>query len=171
MAAFTDDLIRAAVHTGQYSDPKAEQYLGDVLIKRRDKIASIYLTAVNPIVDPRLDANGRLTFANAAFDAGVAKGPATYRASWLRFDNATGETQPISEAQSQTTTIEAPRDLSTASGSFVAVDLSAESQAHPTWKRPVRTTFRRGAQGWTLVGLERLPENLTADPAAHKPKH
>lgn len=56
MAAFSDELIRAAVHTGQFSNPAAEKYLGDVLIKRGDKIASIYLTAVNPIVDPRLDA-------------------------------------------------------------------------------------------------------------------
>ena len=38
VAAFTDDLIRAAVHTGQFSDPAAEKYLADVLIKRRDKI-------------------------------------------------------------------------------------------------------------------------------------
>jgi hypothetical protein len=62
VAAFSDELIRAAVHTGQFSDPAAEQYLGDVLIKRRDKIARTYLTAINPIVDPRLDENGRLTF-------------------------------------------------------------------------------------------------------------
>ena len=48
VAAFTDDMIRAAVHTGQFSDPAAEKYLADVLIKRRDKIKSIYLTAVNP---------------------------------------------------------------------------------------------------------------------------
>jgi hypothetical protein len=170
VVAFTDDLIRAAVHTGEYSDPKAEQYLGDVLIKRRDKIASIYLTAVNPIVDPRLDANGRLTFANAAVDAGVAKGSATYHAAWLRFDNTTGETQPLSETQSQTMTIEAPRDLPAAPGGFVAVDISVDSQAYPTWKRPVRTTFRRGPQGWTLVGLERLPESLSAGPAEPKPK-
>ena len=40
VAAFTDDLIRAAVHTGEYSDPAAEKYLADVLIKRRDKITS-----------------------------------------------------------------------------------------------------------------------------------
>ena len=73
-------MIRAAVHTGQFSDPAAEKHLGDVLIKRRDKIASVYLTAVNPIVNPRLDASGRLTFDNAAVAAGVANGPATYRA-------------------------------------------------------------------------------------------
>jgi hypothetical protein len=67
IAAFTDEMIRAAVHAGQYSDPAAEKYLADVLIKRRDKVASTYLTAVNPVVSPRLDAAGRLTFENAAF--------------------------------------------------------------------------------------------------------
>ena len=161
VGAFTDDLIKAAVHTGEYSDPMAEKYLADVLIKRRDKITNIYLNAVNPIVAPRLDANGRLTFENAAVAAGVASGPATYRASWFRFDNATSETQAIAETQSPTTTIEAPRGLPTATGSFVAVDLSVESEAHPTWRRPIRTYFRRGGDGWTTVGLERLPETLS----------
>jgi hypothetical protein len=159
VAAFTDELIRAAVHTGQFSDPAAEKYLADVLIKRRDKITSTYLTAVNPVVNPRFDANGRLTFENAAFAAGVPDGPATYRAAWFRFDNATGETQPVSETQSATTTIEAPRGLPTASGSFAAVDISVDSPGHPMWRRPLRMYFRRGASGWTLVGLERLPEN------------
>ena len=74
--AFSDDLIRALVKTGRYSDPKAEQYLADVLIQRRDKIGAAYLTAVNPVVDPALDAGGRLTFENAAVNAGVAKPPA-----------------------------------------------------------------------------------------------
>jgi len=157
VAAFSDDLIRAAVHAGEYSDPKAEKYLGDVLIKRRDKIKSIYLTAVNPIVSPHLDADGRLTFDNAAFAAGVASGPARYRASWLHFDNATGETRTIAETQSLTTTIEAPPGLPTASGRFVAVDLAVDSEAYPRWRRPIRTYFRRGGAGWGLVGLERLP--------------
>ena len=168
VAAFTDELIRAAVHTGEYSDPAAEKYLGDVLIKRRDKITSTYLTAVNPIVAPRLEANGRLTFENAAIAAGAANGPATYRASWLRFDNATGETQALSETQSSTTTIEAPGGVPTAPGSFIAVDISADSEGHPSWRRPIRTYFRRAADGWTLVGLERLPETLAADPAAKR---
>ena len=71
--AFSDDLIRAIVKTGQFSDPKAEQYLADVLIKRRDKIGQAYLPKINPIVDPGLDASGTLTFANAAVDARVAE--------------------------------------------------------------------------------------------------
>jgi hypothetical protein len=161
VAAFSDELIRAAVHTGQFSDPAAENHLVDVLIKRRDKIKSLYLTAVNPVVDPRLDANGRLTFANAAFAAGVAAGPATYRASWARFDNTTGTTQPLSESQSQTTTIEAPPGLPTAPGSFIAVDISVDSAAYPIWRRPVRTYFRRDGSGWKLVGLERLPDGVS----------
>jgi len=166
VAAFSDELIRAAVHEGHYSDPNAEKYLGDVLIKRRNKIASIYLTAVNPVVSPDLDANGRLTFENAAVAAGVASGPATYRASWLRFDNATGETQPIAETRSSTTSIDAPTGLPTGAGTFVAVDIAVDSAGHPTWVRPVRTYFQRQAGGWKLVGLERMPDAPSSTAAA-----
>ena len=167
--AFTDDLIRAAVHTGEFSDPAAEKHLVDVLIKRRDKIASVYLTAVNPIVSPRLDANNQLTFDNAAIAAGVAKGPVTYRASWALFDNATGQTRPLQETQSETTTIAAPSGLPTAIGSFVEVNISADHAIYSTWKQPIRTHFRRQADGWKLVGLQRLPEALEANRGAQKP--
>ena len=160
VVAFTDDMVRAAVHTGELSDPAAEKYLADVLIKRRDKIARIYLTAVNPIVDPRLEGSGRLTLGNAAVAAGVAKGPVTYRASWLLFDNATGATKPLADTTSETTTLQAPSGLPATPGSFVAVDIAADSTGHPTWKQPVRSYFRRGGDGWKLVGLERLPESL-----------
>jgi hypothetical protein len=166
VVAFTDDLIRAAVHTGEFSDRAAEKYLADTLIKRRDKIASVYLAAVNPIVSPRLDANNRLTFENAAVVAGVAKGAVTYRASWALFDNATGQTRPLSETQSTTTTIEAPSGLPTAAGSFIEVSISADNPAYPTWKEPIRTHFRRQSDGWKLVGLERLPETVSVGRAA-----
>ena len=45
--AFTDEMIRAIVKTGQFSDPAAEQHLADVLIKRRDKIGRAYLVPTN----------------------------------------------------------------------------------------------------------------------------
>jgi len=159
VAAFTDDMIRAIVHVGEISDPAAEKYLADVLIERRDKIKSAYLTAINPIVKPRLDAKG-LSFDNAAVSGGVASGPVTYRASWMVFDNATGATKPLSETTSATTTIAPPAGIP--SSGFIAVDIAAESAAHPTWKQPVRAVFRQDTGGWKLVGLERMPDRVTA---------
>jgi hypothetical protein len=158
VAAFTDELIRAAVHTGEFKDPAAEKQLVDILIQRRERIKSVYLTAINPIVNPTLGAKG-LTFENAAVSGGVAKRPVAYRAAWMVFDNATGTTTPLSESTSETTTIAAPGNLP--SSGFIAVDIAADAEGYPTWKQPVRAYFRRDGGGWKLVGLDRLPENLS----------
>jgi len=157
VAAFSDELIRAAVRTGRLSDAAAEQHLAATVIKRRDKVLAAYLPAINPVVNPRLDASGSLTFENAAVAASVAKPPAEYRVTWSRFDNASGETQAIGDTRSAMTTHKAPRDLPSAAGSFVEIDISADSADHPSWKDPVRVHFRRMASGWKLVGLQRLP--------------
>ena len=156
VAAFTDELIRTAVHAGQISDPAAEKHLADVLIQRRNTIARVYLTAINPIVAPRLEGS-RLTFENAAVAAGAAKGDTTYRAAWSLFNNATGATKPLETTESTTTTLAVPAGVPTAPGSFVEVVLSASNAAFPTWDQPIRAHFRRDAANWTLVGLERLP--------------
>jgi hypothetical protein len=160
--AFSDDLIRTAVHTGEFSDSAAERHLANVLIQRRDAIGRAYLPAINPIVNPRLDPSNVLSFDNASVSFGFAEPPAGYRASWSRFDNVTGATQLIGETRGPGTTMTAPAGLPTVPDSFVEVDLAAESSQHPTWAEPIRTWFRRTDAGWKLVGLERLPEKLPA---------
>jgi hypothetical protein len=165
IAAFTDDMIRAVVHIGEFSDQAAEKYLADVLIQRRETIKRIYLTQVNPIVDVRLDAQG-LTFENGAVAGGVAEGQVAYRASWMLFDNMTGATKPLSETKSATTTIAVPNDLP--STGFVAVDIAADSETYPTWKAPVRAYFRRDSGSWKLVGFERQPEKISTAGKAQK---
>jgi hypothetical protein len=157
--AFGDDLIRAAVRTGQYSDPAAEQYLVTVLIKRRDAIGRAYLPAVNPVVNPELDSGATLTFENAAVAARFAEGPERYRAVWSRFDNATGTTTPLGETQSATASLPAPPAVAGITDGFVQIAISADSPAHPSWQQPVRVHFRRLASGWKLVGLQRLPDD------------
>ena len=167
VAAFSDDLIRAAVHAGEFSDAAAEKYMADTLIKRRDKIARTYLPAINPVVNPKLDANGSLTFENAAVTAGVAEAPAGYRAVWSLFDNATGApTRQLGETRSSTTSFTAPTGLPTTAGSYVQVAISAESPKSPAWQQPADTYFRRTADGWKLVGLERLPDTPSPAPKA-----
>jgi hypothetical protein len=49
VAAFSDELIRAAVAEGKYSDPRTSEYLTRILIERRDKIARHWLGAMPPV--------------------------------------------------------------------------------------------------------------------------
>ena len=160
--AFTDDMIRAAVRTGAYSDPAAEKHIADTLIARRDAIGRAWLTDVNPVIDPSLDGSGMLRFTNAAVAAGVAKAPASYEAAWFSFDNATGESTPIgSPVGASGTELEAPDSLPSATGAYVRVDIKAVESEHPSWGIPVKAFFVRNASGWKLVGFERLPDGVT----------
>ncbi len=158
VAAFSDRLIRDIVNEGGLSDPAAARHLADTLIKRRDTIARAYLPAVNPIVAPTLDAEGTLAFANAAVDAGVAEPASSYRAEWFAFDNATGNSKPLGETTATTPALKAPDGRLAGAGEFVRVDVALESSIHASWREPVRLFFRRSTGGWTLVGLERLPD-------------
>ena len=156
--AFTDEMIRAAVKTGQYSDPAAEKHIADTLIARRDAIGRAWLTNVNPVVNPALDPSGALTFTNAAVSAGVGKPPASYQVVWNLFDNATRTAKPLGEPMKPATErASAPAGLPTAAGAFVRVDISALG-TEPSWAVPVHAYFRRIANGWRLVGFERLAE-------------
>ena len=156
--AFSDDLIRAIVKTGQYSDPAAEKLLGDVLIERRDKIGSAYLNAVNPVIDVALDGSGALTFGNAAVAVGVAKPPAGgYVVHWARFDNATGTATGLGKSTAdESGRTQAPASLPTDPGAYLRIEIRAVQPEHPVWGTPVSAFFRRD-QGWRLVGLERIP--------------
>jgi hypothetical protein len=116
------------------------------------------------VINPRLDVSGALAFDNAAVDAGFATAPAGYRASWLRFDNATGTTSPIADTRSTTPSMAAPPNLQAATGTFIAIDISADDPVHASWQQPVRAYFRRTSEGWKLVGFDRLPE-APASPA------
>jgi hypothetical protein len=155
VAAFDDDLIRALVHTGQFSNAAAEQHLAALIIRRRDTIARTYLPAVNPIVDARLSESGDLTFDNAAVAAKVAAPPVEYRADWFQFNNQTGESRAMGRAVATGPLLTAPRTLPSATGDILRIDVHAEGNVPAAWQKPVQLFFRRAAGGWTLIGLDR----------------
>jgi hypothetical protein len=159
LAALTTDLLRAAVQTGDFGDPVAEQALVRVLAERRNAIVRAYLTGLNPISDPVLDESGLLTFRNAAVDADVARAPKGYAATWSTFDNATGTTTTIGTSSGLSTALRSPDDLPLAQGSFVMAAIRAVEADRPTWETPVRAYFQRTVTGWRLVGFERLPDS------------
>jgi len=168
LMALSDDVIRAAVKAGRYNDPRAEQFLGDALIERRDKIGRAWLTSINPIVDPALADDGTLTFQNPAVEFAFASEPSGYHVAWFRFDNLTGESSPAGESNATGPRVMAPADLlvrlksdtsrAGGRGVFVRADISATGGTHASWVSPVRAYFRRGPGGWKLVGFDRMPD-------------
>jgi hypothetical protein len=155
--AFSDPMIRALAATGAYSRPEAAQHLADVLIQRRDRIGAAYLIGVNPLVDFSLSLDGRLSFVNAAVQAGVAPEPRSgYRVNWARFDNSTNSTSGIGDiaVADSRTPVATPQPLPAAVGSFVCVRVTPIAPPFDTW-REIQAYFRRTDRGWMLVGLNR----------------
>jgi hypothetical protein len=154
--AFSDDMIRAIVKTGQYHDAAAEKLLAETLIARRDKIGQAYLPALNPLVDFALQ-DGALCFINAAVQARMAGAPTGgYIADFAVFDNMTQQTRAIGRAtSSQGDRIPAPSGLPTQDGTFVKITVAGAQPEHPSWSQPVDVYFRREAGSWKCVGVER----------------
>jgi hypothetical protein len=155
VAAFSDAAIRAVVEKARYSEEGAADYITATLIKRRDKVLKTWLTGVNPIVNPKLTADGALTFENAAVTAGVASPQGSYQLTWSKFDNTTAET---AGADVQTT-VTAPRSDAPSAilqgTEFVSLKIRTIDAGRPEWASPVTVHFRRSADGWRLVGLSR----------------
>jgi hypothetical protein len=158
LSAMTPEVLRAAVHAGEFGDRNAEDFLVRALGERRDAILRAYLTAINPISDPALGADGTLTFTNVAVEADVARAPEGYRASWFAYDNATGASRPIADTSGGTTTLHAPGGLPGVDGAFIKVSLSAIGGDHASWEAPVNAYFRLRDGSWRWVGFERIAE-------------
>ena len=156
VARFTDETIRAIVAKARYSEPGAAEHIARTLVQRRDKVLRAGLTAVNPIADPRLAADGTLTFENAASVVRIAPPAALYVLSWARFDNATGTASgaPVEVRTSDTRTAAPPAVLQDAE--FVTVAIRTMHPGFPHWEAPVTVTFRRAAGGWQTVGIDRV---------------
>ena len=158
MTAFDDDLIRAAVKSAQFTDPEADAYLAQTLITRRDKILQTWLNGVLPLADFALSRDGTLTFTNVAAAAVASQGAREYRIRWFAFDNQAGTTTPLGEEVSVTETrAEAPRTLVADRPEFVMAELRGIHDRHAGWALPLKVYFRRQAEAWQLVGVERQP--------------
>jgi hypothetical protein len=155
VSRFSNEAIRAIVGKAQYSEPGAADHIAATLITRRGKVLRSWLSAINPLVDAKLDASGALTFENAAVAAGVATPTASYTFTWSAFDNATGATTGPQE-NTRTTEPRANAPAAILEGArFVRVAVRTAHPDHPAWEAPVSFTFRRTDNGWQTVGIDR----------------
>jgi hypothetical protein len=155
VAKFTDEMIRRVVEKARYTDPRATEYMTQVLIKRRDKVVAAYINQVCPVIDAALASDGTLRFANAAVDAKAATPPSQYTLQWFAFDNATDTPRDVGAPTTTTApTGQAPPEL-LKSADYVGVRISASHPEQPRWSSPATFIFRRTASAWEPVGAER----------------
>ena len=141
--AFNDDQIRAMVKTGEYSDPRAEKWIADCLIQRRDKIGRAFFAKVLPL-DRFAVRDGRLTFDNLAVQHKFAAAP-DYRTSWFVFDNEAERKTPIPGATSMTVPASSIGD-----GGFLAAEIHAGDP-----KLAVTVYLRKRSSRLEVVGIDR----------------
>lgn len=88
VAAFSDAEIRALVETGEYSDPRAADWITECLIKRRDKIAEAWFSKVLPLDNFRIS-DGKLVFEDLASARGIGT-TREYTVRWASWDKNGG---------------------------------------------------------------------------------
>jgi len=155
--AFSDAEIKAMVTTGQYTDPKATDWVTLCLIKRREKIAQAWLSRGLALDNFRIE-NGRLAFDDLAEKYKV--GPARpYSVQWSVFDNSSGETAPVPAAGGTVPDAAGRRTGFLAAGIRVASDAAKSAVAKPDV--PQVTVYLRSPHGssardsWEVVGIDR----------------
>jgi hypothetical protein len=157
--AFTDEPIRAIVKAGQLTDPKAEAYLIECLIKRRDKIGRYWLNQLNPLDGFTVD-QGLVAFDNAAVRLTGSAQADGHDVQWYRFDNmsekrtAAGPRQAIKENR-----ITIPAEVfdrpASSGAQFAVVEISSRSSGQPKWARPVHVYLRKSGTAISILGIER----------------
>lgn len=156
IVAITDAAIQAVVRTAQYSDPRAAEYLAQTIRARRDAIGRAWLNTLLPLADCQLTAAGRLGCRNVAVDADLAVPADEYRIRWHRFDNAADLAEPFGEeAATSTPAFAAPPGLLDAN-EFVMAEIRGRHRVHAGWAVPMKVYFRRTADGWRTIGVERM---------------
>jgi hypothetical protein len=144
--AFRDDDIRAIVETGQYSDPRAVDYVTRMLARRRDEIGRTYFSKLLPLDYFRVQ-NGELLFEDLAFKYGL--GPAQqYTFGWFQLNNATQQRTPLLDGKENLLPLQV---LKASAGSY----FSARIQLYDDPQKSVIVDIRRTAAGFDVVGIER----------------
>jgi hypothetical protein len=140
--AFTDEQIRAIVKTGAYSDPRAEKWIADCLIARRDKIGRAFFAQVLPLDRFKIQ-DGRLVFEDLAVEHKFISSR-NYKVQWSSFDNDT-ESKTVLPGE---TTFNVPKDM--VDGAFLAAEIGAGVP-----KKTVTVYVRIRTGHVEVVGLDR----------------
>ena len=143
--AFTDADIRAVVGTGEYSDPRAAEWIAEALMGRRNKIGRAFFSRLLPLDNFRIGA-GRIAFDDLAVRYGL-RAARSYRIQWARFDNRAGRKQgPLDSVGAAI-----PEQFRVSpAGQYFAADISSDDP-----RKTVTVYLRKTAAGFEVAGIDR----------------
>jgi len=143
--AFSDEQLKAVVRLADYSDSRAENWITDYLIKRRNRIGEVYFAKVLPLDDFQV-VDGELKFIDLGVKHGLA-GARDLKIEWSRFDN-TSTTHAAIEGASGLRLPDAVRDGP--AGAYFAAKIAA---ADP--KKTITVYLRKQNDGHQVAGIDR----------------
>jgi hypothetical protein len=140
VAAFTQAEIRAIVETGEYSDPRATDWMTQCLIERARKIAKTWLSQV-PAVDRFAVMDGELTYEDLSTDR------REYTVRWATWDG-NGHTEQVPDA----TGSKIP-GVRNSDADYLTATVACAGTG--VCEKPVTVYLRRGETGLEVVGVDR----------------
>ena len=166
VSRFSDEAIRAIVATGEISDPDAEQYLADTIIKRRDKVVAYWIARTNPLDEINVSGSRSalsLSWENAAVRLGVASDSTSYAVQWSTYDNRDGVGKPAGdEIVSDTPHVTVPDGAWGPDDDFgyryAEARISTRHSDFPHWQAPLIVTLRDRGGEIDIVGILRPRE-------------
>jgi hypothetical protein len=166
VSRFSDEAIRAIVATGQISDPEAERYLADTIIKRRDKVVALWIAQTNPLDEVVVAGNRgelHLSWDNAAVRLGVASDSASYAVQWSTYDNRDGSGEPVGvEIDTDLPRVTVPDDAWGPADDFgyryAEARISTRHADFPHWQASLIVTLRDRGGEIDVVGILRPRE-------------
>jgi hypothetical protein len=149
IAEFTDEMVSELVKIGRITDPEAEKYLIETLIKRRDKIIQHYLPQICAL-DNFVISGNRLQFRDLGEKHGIYRSP-EYSAEWFTYDNGSDQLKSlISGIHSSENFLEIPQNDAEFLMVRIAVDFAGADA-----KNSIDVYLRNSQSPKTLVGIER----------------
>jgi hypothetical protein len=142
VTAFSNDEIRAVVSAGELSDKRAENWLVECLVERRNKIGRAYFAKLLPFDSFAIKAS-ELVWDDVGARLGYTPA-AQVEVAWERFDNMTGSRSPISEART--------RGIPRAALGYLVATL--KSRTRPSQR--IEVFVQISSSGPRVVGVERF---------------
>ncbi len=169
LMSFTDEHVRAIVKEAKFSDPRAEEYMSQTLIQRRDKTGRYWYGRVNPLDRFAFSDKNILRFDDMAVVGGLEKSE-DVKYQWKlehRGDGVKAITDYVEIESTQITftpdIIESMEDIIQKSeqadnprNRVFSIDIQTKRTTNPKWSKSVRSHFYYSPEGdLKLIGIER----------------